>query len=290
MSSPVLLIAFNHEPVAKLLIDYLCSQKIPAYYVVDPENAGHGVALRDPEDFSRAKVLAEEFMRDPGNQKYQKAAWEHGEQLSVTNKTGAAAFKGLWDFKSRPFTSLVFAICVVAFVLSLLGMFPQVRGVLQMQPMDSVMETGQWWRILTPAFLHFSTLHVVFNLLWWSMLGGQIEQKFGTSTLGLLFLVSAVVSNLGQYWMTGPNFGGLSGVVYAVVGFVWWVGWLKPQWGLSLPKPVIGFLLIWLVLGYADVLWVNMANTAHTLGLISGCLFAFILSKMTKKTDDPLIH
>jgi GlpG protein len=34
------------------------------------------------------------------------------------------------------------------------------------------------------------------------------------------------------------------------------------------------FLLGWLVLGYFDVLWVNMANEAHLFGLISGCLMA----------------
>ena len=41
-------------------------------------------------------------------------------------------------------------------------------------------------------------------------------------------------------------------------------------------KPIIGFLLFWLVLGYVDVLPVNMANTAHLLGLVSGCLLAAV--------------
>ena len=54
----------------------------------------------------------------------------------------------------------------------------------------------------------------------------------------------------------------------ALVGYVWWYSWLAPGKGLYLSKPVIGFLLFWLVLGFVGVLPVNMANTAHLLGII----------------------
>ena len=90
-------------------------------------------------------------------------------------------------------------------------------------------------------------------------------------------MITAVVSNLAQLIAVGPNFGGLSGVVYGVLGFVWFIGWLRPSWGIDLPKPVIGFMLLWLILGYADILWVNMANAAHTAGLVSGCAIAWFL-------------
>lgn len=157
-----------------------------------------------------------------------------------------------------------------------------VRDHLMALPIDTMSQSGQWWRVITPAFIHFGIVHIAFNLIWWWSLGRQIETRFGSSTLMLLFLFSAIGSNVGQLIVSGSNFGGLSGVVYAVVGFVWWIGWLRPKWNLSLPNPVIGFLLVWLVLGYMDVLWVNMANTAHTVGLLSGCLFAWCLVSLTK--------
>jgi len=37
-------------------------------------------------------------------------------------------------------------------------------------------------------------------------------------------------------------------------------------------------MLVWLLLGFADVLWVNMANAAHTAGLMSGCVMAWLLT------------
>jgi GlpG protein len=148
-----------------------------------------------------------------------------------------------------------------------------------------LLETGQWWRVLGPALLHFSVLHIAFNLLWWWTLGKQIEKTFGFSSLLMLFIFSAAASNVAQLLVSGSNFGGLSGVVYALVGCVWWLGWLKPSWGLSLPKPIIGFLLVWLVVGYLDFLPVHMANTAHTVGLICGCLFAWFLVAKAKNSN-----
>ena len=119
--------------------------------------------------------------------------------------------------------------------------------------------------------------------MWWWQLGGSVERVLGKGALINLFLVTAIFSNLGQFIVTGPNFGGLSGVVYGLVGYVWWYGWLSPEKGLTISKPIIGFLLFWLVLGYVDVLPVNMANTAHLLGLVSGCLLAAINILLMKR-------
>ncbi len=82
--------------------------------------------------------------------------------------------------------------------------------------------------------------------------------------------------------VSGPNFGGLSGVVYGLFGYVWWLGWLKPEKGLGISNALVGFLLVWLMLGYLDVLPVNMANTAHLLGLLTGCLMALFKAKKLK--------
>jgi GlpG protein len=92
-----------------------------------------------------------------------------------------------------------------------------------------------------------------------------------------------LASNVGQFLVDGPYFGGLSGVVYGLVGYVWWLGWLMPEKGLTLSKSIIGFMLFWLLLGYTTILPFNIANTAHLLGLISGCCLAYIKVLKEKK-------
>ena len=279
------LIAFRQQGVAHLLANYLTSQNIPAS--VSQTDAGDEfvVVLQNDNDAIQARAITEHFLQDPNNPKYQQAAWQHGENVHLSADSQGVDTKAiLGTIVSVPFTSSVLLVCIGVYVLSLLGLFSPIAQHLLMQPLNVLTSNHEWWRLVGPAFIHFSALHIIFNLLWWWMLGAKIERTLGKSMLFLVFIISAIVSNIAQSMVSEPVqgnlllFGGLSGVVYAVMGFVWWLGWLKPQWGLALPKSIVGFMLVWLVLGYADILWVNMANAAHTAGLITGCLLAAILS------------
>lgn len=279
------LIAFRQQGVAHLLANYLCSQKLPARVL--PTEAGDEfvVVLQNDSDALQARAITEQFLKDPNNPKYQQAAWQHGENVHLTTNTQGLDTKAvLGAIMAVPFTSSVLLICIGVYLLSLFGLFSSIAQHLLMQPLRVLATNHEWWRLLGPAFIHFSALHIIFNVLWWWMLGAKIERTLGKSMLIVVFLISAVVSNVAQSMVSEPVpgnlllFGGLSGVVYAVMGFVWWLGWLKPQWGVALPKSIVGFMLVWLVLGYADILWVNMASAAHTAGLITGCLLAAILS------------
>ena len=275
------LVAFSQENAARLLVAHLVSQNIRAEYSRledNPENP-HAVAVLEPRDIEQAMQLTHTFVSNPNAQQYQSNAWEVGEQTEQSSSL-SLNLPSLSSAMSTPLTSFIGLVCIAVFALSWLGGFIWVREWLFIQPFAQLSDSHQWWRVLTPNFIHFSAIHIIFNLLWWFVLGSKIERIFGMSTLLLLFVVSSLAANLGQLWVSGPNFGGLSGVVYAVFGFVWWVGWLRPQWGIGLPKPLIGFLLVWLVIGYADVLWVSMANTAHTLGLVSGSLFAWLFVRL----------
>lgn len=273
-----ILVAFGQEHIARLLVNYLQSQQIHAEYLYQQQHQ-HAVQLVDLSQEGRAAVIAQEFMANPQDTKYQQAAWQSGQSVELTSKVSFSTGNIKAELRNAPFTAGILIICLVVYALANVGV-TQPYAFLQIQPLSSVVENFQWWRILGPALIHFSFLHIAFNLMWWWMLGKQIECKFGLSSLLALFVFSAVLSNIGQLVVSGPNFGGLSGVVYALVGCVWWLGWLRPAWGIGLPKPMIAFLLVWLLIGYADVLWISMANTAHTIGLLSGCVFAWLLVKI----------
>ncbi|MEP4892400.1 MAG: rhomboid family intramembrane serine protease GlpG [Aliiglaciecola sp.] len=286
MSKSLELVSFGHESPALLLVTYLISQNIPASYAYAEGDLNHQVLLDDPSFLQEAAFIVKEFVDNPTDPKYQKRAWETEQQI-FRERRQAAKPKLSWSmFKQTPFMWLIMAICILVYLGSIAGGFIWVRENMMLLPWSLLVETGQWWRTITPAFIHFDEMHIIFNLLWWWLAGKGIEQKFGSSTLLLIFLVTAIVPNIGQLLMSGPDFGGLSGVVYGIIGFVWWCGWLRPQWGLTLPNYIIGFSLIWLVLGYVDLLWVSVANTAHTLGLVCGCAIAWCYVFFTQKPQN----
>lgn len=277
------LVQIEQHNIALLFANYLATLGIVAKVVSETKQSHIVYCQGDKVD--QAKVEFDIFIKAPFDQKYQQAAWQHGKTVTINSNdlTLLASFKENFLAHAGIVTLLVFALCWLVFIGSNLGWAQSIFSQLQFYPRLSI-DTflAEPWRLLGPAFFHFSWLHIVFNTMWWWQLGGSIEKALGKGTLINLLLISAIFSNLGQFFVSGANFGGLSGVVYALVGFVWWYGYLAPEKGLSLSKPIIGFLLFWLLLGFVEVLPVNMANTAHLLGLISGCLLAVFSVKSSR--------
>jgi len=87
----------------------------------------------------------------------------------------------------------------------------------------------------------------------------------------------AVASNLGQYLWSGPSlFGGMSGVVYGLLGYVWIRHKVSPRPQLAIPPGLLGFMLFWLLLGMSGIIDLLMsgsiANAAHAVGLVTGMI------------------
>ncbi len=144
---------------------------------------------------------------------------------------------------------------------------------------------GQVWRLFTPALLHFDLLHIFFNVLWFILLGNQIEYRIGSFRYLLLILVTALISNTSQYLMSGSFFMGLSGIVCGMAAFIWarqqtapWEGYLLHRLTLLfLAIFVFGMFALQFVFFFLETfssfkMNVLIANTAHIAGGISGYL------------------
>jgi GlpG protein len=132
---------------------------------------------------------------------------------------------------------------------------------------------GEVWRLFTPALLHFGWPHLLFNLwILWD-LGVLIEQRRGPRLLLTLVLVLGVLSNLGQYMVSGPRFGGFSGIIYGLLGYVWMMGRYHPAAGMGLHPQTVVMMLVWFVICLTGALGVPVANTAHGVGLVAGVVW-----------------
>jgi len=143
------------------------------------------------------------------------------------------------------------------------------------------MQNNEWWRLITPMFIHFSLTHLVFNCLWIYVLGSKIEQIDGHITFINLVIFSSIISNLAQHFFgESALFGGLSGVIYGLLGYCMIIEIDTKQERYDLPPALYLFMLVWLILGFLGILnlfgFGNVANYAHLGGLISGIIFAMI--------------
>lgn len=147
--------------------------------------------------------------------------------------------------------------------------------------LTAILKSGQVWRFITPIFLHFSVLHILFNMMWLRNLGRGIEFARGTRRFLLLILVLAIVSNVGQYWwvMTfykcpphvPARFGGMSGVVFGLIGYLWMKGRTQPQQGLGIANDQLVMAVLWMLLCIGGAFG-SIANAAHVTGFMAGIL------------------
>ena len=147
---------------------------------------------------------------------------------------------------------------------------------------------NEWWRLITPILLHFSFPHLAFNCLWIYILGDKIERKDGTLKFIFLVFVSGILSNFFQYYWTGSGlFGGLSGVIYGLIGYCMVIEMETKYQRYDIPPALYLFMIIWLVLGFLGILGLfgfgKVANFAHLGGLLSGVIFAMIYKNIIIK-------
>lgn len=180
----------------------------------------------------------------------------------------------------RYFTPLhiITAICIIVYLLQQIGFEDPIMEAFHYPVYFD--QDWELWRYVTHAFVHLSNIHIIANLSWFWLFGGVIERYFGGLKLFLLFLVSAVVSGVVQNYFSGPAFFGLSGVVYAVLGYVFVLDKLNNN-AFDLPKGFFTMLLVGLAFGFVSPLFdIYLGNAAHISGLIVGLIWGFIDSKI----------
>jgi GlpG protein len=282
------------EEQARVFADYLYIREIAAevesagdkgwtIWVVDEDQVDEGRALLsrfrsmpDAEEFYQASAAAES--RRQGEQKQ--------EQAEAVRTEPVRAWSGVLGRASL--TTALLIGCIVVGLLTRLGedatwvRWLQISNLTVLDPSRLgislvEVEQGQVWRLLTPIFLHFSLWHLLFNLLWMQDLGMVLEERIGTWRYAGVVLLVALVSNMAQYVAGGANFGGMSGVVYGIFGYLWIRSRRDFDFRVFVSPTMAGILMIFLGLGVFGVLGPT-ANAAHFSGLLTGGALGWLAS------------
>ncbi len=315
------------ESEANTFTAYLLTQSIECQVESDGQNA-FDVWVKDEDGFEQAKAEIIEFRENPKAEKYRKAVAEASKiqeasvarqqqyQKNVRQGT-ASAQKGI--FETAPLTMVMVLICVVVSLLTEFGSSKHhdraVARALQFVSIDAPSPAlqqsraenpdsmdvrlasiyrGELWRTISPIFYHYGTFHIVFNMLWLVMLGRMIEARYGTLSLAMIVVFSAIFSNVLQ-GVVPANMGGsvpvmlnnlmisicggMSGVVYALFGFIWFRMLYDPGSRMHLPQSTIIIMIGWLFycmlvpqIGGSFGGSGSVANWAHGGGMVMGLL------------------
>lgn len=287
------------EASAATFSDYLYVQGITNE--VEREKDGWAVWIHSEDELAQAREMLAGFLGNPGDPRFQKHSKQANQLKEQAQKSEAAAEKKFFDrkriFRSTTpygiglFTFLLILASLAVGVLSKFGanleflnnfFITQIDSVGRYTPGFPEIRRGEIWRLISPVFIHFGVLHLILNMLWLFDLGSMIESRQGVVRLLLLFVVIAALSNLGQYYSNHPLFGGMSGVVYGLLGYVWMKGRYDPGSGLYLHPQTVTMMLAWFFICWTPLIEIfgniRIANVAHGVGLVVGMAWGFVSS------------
>jgi GlpG protein len=279
---------------AQRFADFLLTKGIPLS--VDPAPGGWAIWVRNEDHLDEARRHFAEFQAAPDAPIYRDAARSAEQLRAEEQRRAAAAQKNMVDVRRRwgrtrgasgaRVTALLLGASIAVAVFSDLGKDPVFVSRLTI---DNYVATNHgiqpallWmqepWRLVTPIFLHFGIWHILFNMLMLWQLGIPIERAIGSIRYLVLVLAIAILSNFAEYvWDIHQlsdgvrNFGGMSGVVYGLFGYIWMKSRYEPQSGLMISPNTVIWIMGWFFLCLTGRMG-NIANVVHGAGLVVGII------------------
>ena len=144
-----------------------------------------------------------------------------------------------------------------------------------------VLQNGQWWRIVTSAFLHGSDMHLLFNMIALYQVGTFVELIYGTPRMAIIYFLSAfgggvAVTYLSPYVVTI----GASGAIFGLFGALAVAGFRLGPRGRSIMQQTTGIIVINLAISFFPGSNISVAD--HIGGLITGTLCGLALFRMPR--------
>jgi GlpG protein len=279
---------------ARSFADYLTTLKIEAR--LDHQAQGWVLWVFDEDRVQQAKAELEQFLRNPGDPRFARTSADAPASEEQAQADEAVQPPVDLSVLRRLVTLLLISACFGTFLGTNLGdqKAPLVQFMLIAPDGDTTLAHvghGELWRLVSPIFLHFSFPHLLFSVLVLFDLGRQMEQRRGALRYLLLVLVVAIVSNIAQFylgqagwtWDTGftatpsGKFGGMSGVLYGLLGYIWVTVRREPELGFVLSPGTVALMVGWLFLCMfvpAEVIG-PVANAAHVVGLFIGLVVGY---------------
>jgi membrane associated rhomboid family serine protease len=139
---------------------------------------------------------------------------------------------------------------------------------------------GQWWRFITPIFIHIGILHLLFNsyALW--IVGPQVEKLYGTATFVVLYMLTGVAGVVGSYIYHPYSISaGASGAIFGLFGVLLAFGFryrksIPPEFKRAVGTGVLPVIVINLIIGFTIP---AIDNSAHISGLLAGAALALFV-------------
>jgi|GEM_PF-836898 len=144
---------------------------------------------------------------------------------------------------------------------------------------NTLINAGQWWRLLTPVVLHGDLMHLLFNSWALFVFGPLVERIYGTLRFAVVYVLSGLGSSIASYVFNPEALSiGASGAIFGLIGTITAYTYVSRHWaGPDATKMQLGQMavlaIINLAIGFAP--GSNIDNAGHIGGLITGAIVGY---------------
>lgn len=208
------------------------------------------------------KPICPDCSRDtPVGQKCPECAAPTGRHKVITTRQLA---------RPTPVTQAILYANIILFVVGYL--LPDNELVLRFAQINILVRAGDWWRLLTAAFLHANVMHIFFNMYALYLFGPQVERQMGSAPFASLYLSSALAGGAAYLVAGGSGFAvGASGAIFGLFGA--WIAATYRRRHTPAGRALFQRLSLLLAVNLAlPFLLPAIAWQAHVGGLVAGIL------------------
>ena len=187
-------------------------------------------------------------------------------------------------------TNVILALNIILFVLlSIFSSNGIINAVLNGASIDTLIffgakyndfiVRGQYWRLLTPIFLHIGIVHLLFNEYALAIFGREVENLFGTVRFAAIYLLTGMFGSLASLTFTIAVSAGASGAIFGIIGAM--MAFLLRNREMLGERGRQHFRTLLIMIGLNLFLGVTVPgidNFGHMGGLFSGIILGAILS------------
>lgn len=198
----------------------------------------------------------------------------------------------IFDKKKPIITYTIMAICVIVFAFMYIlgdGSLDNITLLRFGANLDVLTKNGDYFRLITCAFLHIGVVHLIFNMYALYIIGPQVESFFGKIKYLSIYLISAVsASILSLAFNTNTISAGASGAIFGLLGALLYFGYhYRVYLGNAVRSQIIPIIIINLLFGFTMP---GIDNAAHIGGLIGGVLASMALGVPEKSNKTEKIN
>lgn len=185
-----------------------------------------------------------------------------------------------------PIVSIIISIHIGLYLLTVLPIFPNNWFIETFSGVNLYIMEGEYWRLLTPTFMHSGFSHMLFNSFSLLLFGPALERMLGKGKFLTVYLVSGLLANIATLLIEPLTYThvGSSGAIFGLFGYYLSIIIFRKHWlTKENAQIVLTLTVISIIMTFIQP---NINVTAHLFGLLSGFLLGAVPHYNNKDFSD----